>query len=116
MTEFQYVFRLNQHGEVERISHNNPSRADTMNHSPEETKQLYDALQKFVALMYDEKYLVPYKLEAGDILCFNNRRVLHGRTPYDVTRSNRWLEGAYMSWDDLCARVRPLKYRYEKNL
>ncbi len=66
--------------------------------------------------MYDEEYLVEYRLEAGDVLCLNNRRILHGRTSYDATRTKRWLEGAYMNWDDLCARVRPLKYKYENDL
>ena len=84
-----------------------------MNHSPDETKKLYTALERFVSLMYEKKYLVKHHLKAGDIICFNNRRVLHGRTPYNPSSTNRWLEGTYFSWDDFCAKIRPLKYRFE---
>ena len=82
-----------------------------MNNTPEETKAHYHALGRFVGMMYDARYLVQYQLQAGDILSFNNHRVLHGRTAYDPRKSNRLLEGGYMGWDDLYARVRALQNR-----
>ena len=108
------IHRLNKYGEIERISHNYPSRKSSMNHPAAETKAFYKSLGKFVAMMYDPKYLLAYKLEAGDILGFHNKRVLHGRTPYDPSRSERWLEGAYANWDDVHARIRALKERLGK--
>ncbi len=84
-----------------------------MNHTAEEVKKLYEALDHFDSISYEEKYVVNYQLKAGDIICFNNRRVLHGRTPYNPKLTRRWLEGAYFSWDDFCAKVRPLKCKFE---
>ena len=40
--------------------------------------------------------LVEYKMEEGDIVCFNDQRVLHGRTAYDAEKVDRWLEGGYL--------------------
>ena len=79
-----------------------------MNMPAEETKSLYQAAGLFQKMMYDPKYLMEYQLEEGDILCFHNKRVLHGRTPFDSTISERWLEGGYASWDDLFARMRAI--------
>lgn len=80
-----------------------------MNMAAEETKKLYQAAGIFQGMMYDSKYLMEYQLQEGDILCFHNLRVLHGRTPYDSSVSHRWLEGAYGSWDDLYARMRAIQ-------
>jgi len=100
---------VNQFGEIDRVSYNYPSRAASMHLSAQEMKDLYQAAGIFHKMMYDSKYMIEYQLEEGDILCFHNMRILHGRTPYDATTSQRWLEGAYTSWDNLHARMRAIE-------
>ena len=52
----------------------------------------------------------------GDILCFNNRRTLHGREAFSVTKtSNRHLEGGYIEWDEVNSKLRVLKDKLEGN-
>lgn len=46
-------------------------------------------------------------LEAGDILIFNNRRILHGRTAY--SGGARWLQGCYADLDGLLSRLAVLE-------
>ena len=47
-----------------------------------------------------------FKLGAGDMICFDNRRVLRGRTSFDPTSSKRWLRGCYMKREELWSGLR----------
>jgi len=40
------------------------------------------------------------------MLCFDNRRMLHGRTGFDPATGNRWLRGCYGEREDLQSRLR----------
>lgn len=41
-----------------------------------------------------------YKLSPGEMVVFDNDRVLHGRTGYTLTEgAGRCLESAYIDWD-----------------
>ena len=44
-----------------------------------------------------------FHLAAGDLVAFNNRRILHGRTSFDQTRVSRHLEGCYVDIDEAMA-------------
>ena len=44
----------------------------------------------------------------GDIACFHNFRVLHGRQGYDAN-SERQLQGGYIDWDFMRSRRRVLQ-------
>ena len=49
---------------------------------------------------------------SGDICCFHNFRVLHGRSSYTPTAAGqRHLEGGYIEWDELSSMRRVLKAR-----
>ena len=46
----------------------------------------------------------------GDIICFNNIRVLHGRQGFHVQAGeHRLLLGYYLDWDELRSRRRVLE-------
>lgn len=52
---------------------------------------------------------IDYKLKPGEMITFNNSRVLHGRTAYTPTASGgRYLQGAYLDWDLMYGRLRSL--------
>ena len=43
----------------------------------------------------------------GDILCFDNRRVLHGRSGFElVSGETRKLIGTYLRWDEIRSLAR----------
>ena len=49
---------------------------------------------------------------SGDIVTFDNRRVIHNRRAYVVTESdNRHLEGAYLDWDEVRSRMRVIRQK-----
>jgi len=46
------------------------------------------------------------RMEPGDCVLFNNRRVLHGRTAFDAEGGgSRWLRGTYISTEDFQSRA-----------
>ena len=77
----------------------------TIDVNPKKMKKFYDAYQFFASLLQNNKFKIDFRLEAGDIFCFNNRRVLHGRTEFDPNSGNRHLQGYYVERDEIIARL-----------
>ena len=67
--------------------------------------KFYKAHHKFGKLLHDKRIMVEFKLKEGDIFCFNNRRVLHGRTEYDPNSGHRHLQGYYLDRDEIISRL-----------
>ena len=67
--------------------------------------KFYLAYRKFSSLVHSNKFTVKFRLEKGDILCVNNRRVLHGRTSFDPSSGHRHLQGYYMDQDEILGRL-----------
>ena len=73
--------------------------------NPKQMKKFYEAYQYFASLLQNNKFKIDFRLKAGDIFCFNNRRVLHGRTEFDPNSGNRHLQGYYVERDEIIARL-----------
>ena len=80
-----------------------------MDCKPEEMEKFYLSYKKFAELLHDDKFVVKFRLNAGDIFSFNNRRVLHGRTEFDPNSGNRHLQGYYIDRDEIIGRLNFLK-------
>ena len=72
----------------------------------EQVDRVYRALQHAFALAEDRANQLRVRLQPGDLLGFDNRRVLHGRTAYDPATGNRWLRGCYVEREELYSRLR----------
>jgi gamma-butyrobetaine dioxygenase len=72
-------------------------------------KKYYDAYRIFADLVHKKKYLLSFKLKKGDILSFNNRRILHGRTSFDPNSGHRHLQGYYLDKDEIISRLNYLR-------
>ena len=81
----------------------------TLNINPNLMEMFYKAYRKFSSLLNSSEYLIKFKLEAGDIFCFNNRRVLHGRTEFNPNSGHRHLQGYYIDRDEILSRLSFLK-------
>jgi len=68
-------------------------------------KKFYEAYYLFAKLLHSKKFKIDFRLKSGDIFCFNNRRVLHGRTAFDPNSGNRHLQGYYLERDEILARL-----------
>tara|TARA_B100001123_G_C15246573_1_gene1001161 strand:- start:400 stop:1530 length:1131 start_codon:yes stop_codon:yes gene_type:complete len=95
---------LNKDGDYNDIRFSVPTMG-IMDCSPKEMEKFYKAHHKFGKLLHDKRFLLEFKLQEGDIFCFNNRRVLHGRTEYDSNSGHRHLQGYYLDRDEIISRL-----------
>jgi gamma-butyrobetaine dioxygenase len=82
---------------------------DVLDCQPDVMEKVYKAHHRFGNLLHDGEFVVKFRLEAGDIFCFNNKRVLHGRTEFDPNSGHRHLQGYYMDRDEIIGRLNFLK-------
>ncbi len=82
---------------------------DALDCHPDEMEKVYNAHLRFGNLLHDDRFVVKFRLDAGDIFSFNNRRLLHGRTEFDPNSGNRHLQGYYMDRDEIIGRLNYLK-------
>uniref|UniRef100_W5MHE9 Gamma-butyrobetaine hydroxylase 1 n=1 Tax=Lepisosteus oculatus TaxID=7918 RepID=W5MHE9_LEPOC len=103
------VIEVDADGQVVRINYNNATRDSVLDAPLEQIQPFYGALKAFVDLMGRPQNLVTYRMEPGDVVTFDNWRLLHGRRSYVSTRGTpRHLEGAYLDWDEVMSRLRIL--------
>jgi gamma-butyrobetaine dioxygenase len=74
----------------------------------------YDAMRRFSALAHDPRFQMRYPFAPGDIVGFDNRRILHGRDAFDPGAGSRHLRGTYIDHDDVYSRLRVLNRQSEQ--
>lgn len=67
----------------------------------------YLAYRDLMARLRESKYRINYRLNAGEMVVFDNRRVLHGRTAFEPT-GYRHLRGCYVDRTEFQSRLRVL--------
>jgi gamma-butyrobetaine dioxygenase len=67
------------------------------------------AAQKFDQLTNDPANMFEYRMEEGDCVIFDNRRVLHARRAFEADKGERWLKGAYMDRDVYASKLAVLE-------
>lgn len=77
----------------------------------EDTDRLYHGLRAIFALADEPAFTIRLRLKPGDLLGFDNRRILHGRTGFDPATGDRWLRGCYVEREELWSRLRILARR-----
>lgn len=63
------------------------------------------------ALFTDPVFELRFRLQPGQLLMFDNNRLLHGRTAYDAEQGRRHLQGCYIDRDGPRSRYRVLQAR-----
>ena len=53
------------------------------------------------------------KLQPGDVMMFDNHRLLHGRTAYDSNEGMRHLQGCYLEFDATDGKLRHLARKFK---
>ncbi len=69
----------------------------------------YEAYQALMALARQEQYSVRYQLQPGEMVMFDNRRVMHGRSEFDPATGDRLLRGYYIDRGEVDSRIRVLR-------
>ncbi len=67
----------------------------------------YDAYRLLGESLHNPAALIEFRLEPGQLMIFDNQRVLHGRSAY--TQGHRHLQGCYADKDSLRSRIRVLE-------
>ena len=63
------------------------------------TRRFQRARRRLSELFADARFELRFPLRAGELMMFNNSRVLHGRTAYDPNEGHRHLQGCYIDLD-----------------
>jgi len=82
---------------------------DALDCHPDDMEKVYKAHHKLGNLLHDDKFVIKFRLNPGDIFSFNNRRVLHGRTAYNPNSGHRHLQGYYIDRDEIIGRLNFIK-------
>ena len=102
------IIRHNNKGEVDEIRWTCWLRSP-LRGSLAEMNDFYEAQKKFYKLVNSDQFKVEFKLNPGDMICMDNRRILHGRTRFSETRGERWLRGCYLERDELQSALRVVR-------
>lgn len=80
------------------------------------TANFYKARRRFSELDHEPKHAVTMQFKPGEILIFDNRRVLHARSQILPSDGERWVQGAYIDRDGLWLAFERLRRRQEQQL
>jgi gamma-butyrobetaine dioxygenase len=88
--------------------------ADVFDFSQRQMDIFYPAFRKFGQMLQDPKYLMTFRLDAGECIVFDNHRIAHGRAAFIMGTGARHLRGCYVDRGDLRSVYRILRARYPK--
>ena len=106
----KHVITLNLDGEISEICFN-AHIADFLDIDPKLMKSYYRAYGKFMKMTRSNAYLISLRLAAGEMVVFDNRRILHGRDAFNPETGFRHLHGCYVDRGEFESRLRVLKRR-----
>ncbi|XP_070534063.1 gamma-butyrobetaine dioxygenase-like [Ptychodera flava] len=110
----QTVFTFDQFGDLFMVLYNNSVRTITMPMPKDKVYGYYRAMKAYDNILNSPANIVRHKMQPGDLVVFNNVRVLHGREAFNVHGSGeRHLEGGYIDWDDVHSRIRVLRTKFD---
>ncbi|XP_068244868.1 uncharacterized protein [Palaemon carinicauda] len=106
------LIQVDRNGKISAVSSSHMGRDSHFSAPIEKVREWYDAMLTFYGLLYRPENTVMYKMEDGDILIFDNSRIMHGRNGFRMTEGTRELEGCYWDWDMVrsCRRVLQMKH------
>ena len=94
------LIQLSCDGAVTGVHYNNRSVAP-LRLAAAETQAFYAAYRRFALLLREPQFQLKLAMRAGDLVLFDNQRILHGRTPFSSANSARHLRGCYLTRDSV---------------
>ena len=86
-----------------------PFLLDALDLAADKMPAYYRAYRKLTALCRAPDMLMRFRLAPGEMMAFDNRRVLHGRDAFEVGSGDRRLQGCYVDHDEVMSRIRVLE-------
>lgn len=103
----QRVIELDDQGNVSGLTFSQ-HMADVFDLPQEELDLYYPAFRRFGRWLLDPKYLMTFRLNAGECIVFDNHRIVHGREGYTASSGERYLRGCYVDRGELRSTYRIL--------
>lgn len=106
---------------LQHVNYSPPFQATLLNPMPNQTGSFFGgpdlrhalkSLRNFTKQIESEENLFEHRLQEGECVIFNNRRVLHGRRQFDAVHGERWLKGAYIDTDVFMSRWRVMREKW----
>ena len=69
----------------------------------------YASYRLFAGLLRNPRFQLKLRLADGDLVVFDNRRILHGRTAFSAAKSLRHLRGCYLTRDSVYSETALLR-------
>ncbi len=101
------VIALNAEGAVTELRYN-AHIADQFDMDAGILPAYYRAYRTLMAMTRSPAYRITFKLNGGEMVVFDNRRVLHGRARFDPNTGFRHLHGCYVDRGEFNSRLRVL--------
>ncbi len=102
------LIELTCRGEVAAVHYNSRSIAP-LRLAASEAVPFYTAYRRFAALLRDTRLQLKLRLAEGEIVVFDNQRILHGRTAFASARHARHLRGCYLTRDSVYSNTAILR-------
>jgi gamma-butyrobetaine dioxygenase len=103
------MFEVNDNNEVIKVRYNNRSIA-TLNLAPDKIMPFYEAYRHYAEILQRKPLQIRFKLEPGELMMFDNTRVMHARDAYS-TGGKRHLQGAYCDLDGMYSTLNVLNQK-----
>ena len=101
------VITLDADGTLREIAYN-AHIADLIDLPSDEVDAWYRAYRAYMRLSRDPAFRIAFKMQPGQMVVFDNRRVLHGREAFDPSTGFRHLHGCYVDRGEFDSRLRML--------
>lgn len=75
-------------------------------------RAFYAAYRRFAQLLREARFQAVLRLAAGEIMVFDNQRILHGRTGFASQAHPRHLRGCYLTRDSVYSEIGLLRRQY----
>ena len=98
------IIKVNKSKDFEEVRINLGAMG-TLDLDPKIMNEFYGAYIFFYKQLHSKKFQISFKLKAGNIFCFDNRRILHGRTQFDPNSGNRHLQGYYIEREEITSKL-----------
>lgn len=107
---------LNHRGEVMSMTWSPANEGPLKNLTDDELLNYYDAYLEFSKKIDQNPNIIEYRLKPGEILTFNNRRILHGRNAFISMNGSRHFQGCYVNTDEFKSELRSLIVKKQLNV
>jgi hypothetical protein len=105
------LIQLSCCGEVTAVHYNSRSIAP-LQLAAREVGPFYGAYRRFAALLRDPRLQLQFRLRDGDLVVFDNQRILHGRSAFSSARHPRHLRGCYLTRDSVYSEAALLSRKF----